>query len=192
VSGKRKYDRRTLTAYHEAGHALVAFDQGVRIYGVNVTPDRERRGNIRIDTLHLNRLIPTFEHDKGARNRFIMERHVMVLLGGNAAVCRLDPSRKTNTRTVPGEGSDFLTAQRLVGYFTGSKIESEKYLDWLAVRVEGIIRTPWRWYQLKKVAQALLENEKLGPRKVREIIKEAGQEWMEKQGNGESENRRTL
>ena len=96
MSARKKSDQRTLTAYHEAGHAVVAFDQGVRVYGIDVTPDQERLGNIRIDTLLLNRLVPTFEHDKGARNRFLMERHVMVLLGGNAAVCRLDPSKKTN------------------------------------------------------------------------------------------------
>ena len=182
MSIKQKINRRTLTSYHEAGHAVVAFDQGVRIYGINIKPDSDRLGHIRIDTLLLDRLVPTFEYDKGSRNRFLMERHVMVLLGGQTAVHRLDPSRKTKSGTAPQEGSDYLTAQRLVGYFTGSKKEGEKYLDWLEVRVAGIIRAPLKWYQVKVLAQALLEHEKLGARRIREILKQAGHEWVERKG----------
>ena len=72
MSSRKKPDQRTLTAYHEAGHAVVAFDQGVRIYGINVRPDEDRLGHIRIDTLLLDRLVPTFEYDKGSRNRFLI------------------------------------------------------------------------------------------------------------------------
>lgn len=184
MKGKKEPDQKVLTAYHEAGHAVVAFDQGVRIYGIDITPDRGRRGHIRIDTLLLDRLVPTFEHDKGSSNRFLMERHVMVLLGGRAAVRRLHPSRSLRSGPIPLEGSDHLTAKRLVGYFTGSKKEGEKYLDWLTVRVEGMIRSPWRWHQVKKLAQALLVHEKLGARRIREILREAEREWARKHGQG--------
>src|SRR5680860_341347 len=104
----KQYDRRTLAAYHEAGHAVVAYDQGVRVHGISIVPDEGRMGHIAIDTLLLNRLAPTFRFNKGARNRFTMERHVMVLQGGHAAVHHLDPTKKELAETVNGEGSCLL------------------------------------------------------------------------------------
>lgn len=177
---ENSYDRRTLAAYHEAGHAVVAYDQGVRVHGMSIVPDEGRMGHIAIDTLLLNRLAPTFSHNKGARNRFTMERHVMVLQGGHAAVHRLAPSRKELVETVNGEGSDQNIAMTLLQAFTARELEAERYYQWLDARTEGIIANPMRWYQIQSLAEALLEHEQLGARKVRMIIKEAGEEWCKK------------
>jgi hypothetical protein len=110
-----------------------------------------------------------------------MERHVMVLLGGYAAVRRLTPSGKGLTPHIRlGEGSDHATALNLVCTFTSGVEETEKYFQWLEARTDGLISSPMRWFQVQKLAGALLEHEKLGARKVREIIREAGKEWREK------------
>jgi hypothetical protein len=175
----KKIDRRTLAAYHEAGHAVVAYDQGVRVHGISIVPDEGRMGHIAIDTLLLNRLAPTFQSNKGAGNRFTMERHVMVLQGGHAAVHRLDPTRKGLADTVNGEGSDHNIAMNLVKAFAIGEQEAEKYYQWLDARTEGIMANPMRWFQVLTLAEALLEQEQLGARKVREIIKEAGERWCE-------------
>jgi hypothetical protein len=175
----KKYDRRTLSAYHEAGHAVVAYDQGVRVHGISIVPDEGRMGHVSIDTLLLNRLAPTFQYNKGARNRFTMERHVMVLQGGHAAVQRLIPTRKKLSETVNGEGSDHNIAMNLVKAFAEGDREAEKYFQWLDARTEGVIVNPLRWFQVRILAEALLKHEQLGARKVREIIKEAGERWCE-------------
>ena len=179
MTGKIKYDRRTIAAYHEAGHAVVAYDQGVRVHGISIVPDEGRMGHIAIDTLLLNRLAPTFQHNKGARNRFTMERHVMVLQGGHAAIHRLDSTRKELPDTVNGEGSDQNIAMSLVKAFAAGEVEAERYYQWLEARAEGILANPMRWFQVQILAEALLELEQLGARKVRMIIKEAGEEWLE-------------
>ncbi|MDF1525127.1 MAG: hypothetical protein RRA15_02730 [bacterium] len=178
------YDRRTLAAYHEAGHAVVAYDQGVRVHGISIIADEGRMGHIAIDTLLLNRLAPTFGHNKGANNRFTMERHVMVLQGGHAAVHHLDPAKKELAETVNGEGSDQNIAMSLVNAFAEGEKEAEKYYLWLDARTEGIMGNPMRWFQVQALAEALLEDEQLGARRVRMVIKEAGEEWVRAQGTG--------
>ncbi len=180
MTGPQKQDRRTISAYHEAGHAVVAYDQGVRVHGISIVPDEGRMGHIAIDTLLLNRLAPTFQFNKGARNRFTMERHVMVLQGGHAAVHRLDPVKKNLADTINGEGSDQNIAMSLLKAFAVGDREAEKYYQWLDARTEGIMANPMRWFQVKILAEALLEHEQMGARKVRMIIKEAGEEWCEK------------
>jgi len=169
-----------LSAYHEAGHAVVAFDQGVRVHGISIIPDEGRMGHVSIDTLLLNRLAPTFQYNKGARNRFTMERHVMVLQGGHTAVHRLDPTRKGQAKTINGEGSDHGIAMSLIKAFAVRELEIEKYYQWLNARTEGIIANPMRWFQIRTMAEALLEHKQVGARKVREIIKGAGEEWCER------------
>jgi len=173
----RKPDRGTIAAYHEAGHAVVAWDQGVRVHGISVVPDEGRMGHIAIDTLHLNRLAVTFPSNKGARNRFTMERHVMVLQGGLAAVRRLDQAGAGLEGKIRSEGSDPNIAMGLVRAFATSEQEAEKYYQWLDSRTAGIMANPMRWHQVQALAEALLELKQLGAKKVREIIREAGEKW---------------
>lgn len=184
MASQKEHDRRTLAAYHEAGHAVVAYDQGVRVHGISIVPDEGRMGHIAIDTLLLNRLAPTFQSNKGAGNRFTMERHVMVLQGGHAAVHLLEPVGKELAVTVNGEGSDQNIAMSLVKAFASSDQEAEKYYQWLDARTEGIIANPMRWYQVKILAEELLEQEQLGARRVREIIRQSGDQWC-KENEGE-------
>jgi hypothetical protein len=136
-------------------------------------------GHISIDTLLLNRLAPTFEHNKGARNRFTMERHVMVLQGGHAAVHHLTATGRDLADKVEGEGSDQNIAMSLIRAIAAGEQEADKYYQWLDARTEGIMANPMRWYQVRMLAEALLEMEQLGARKVREIIKEAEERWCE-------------
>ena len=183
MTDQNTFDRRTLAAYHEAGHAVVAYDQGVRVHGISIVPDEGRMGHIAIDTLLLNRLAPTFQSNKGARNRFTMERHVMVLQGGHAAVNSLDPSRKDLAETINGEGSDQNIAMSLLNAFAEGELEADKYYQWLDARTEGIVANPMRWYQVEALVEELLKEGSLGARKVRMVIREAGEEWCEEHGN---------
>ena len=180
-------DRRTLTAYHEAGHAVVAFDQGVRIFGISLVPGEGKMGHARVDTLFLDRRTATFPSDKGARNRFTLERHVMVLLGGGLAAEHLDPETGRKGETSHVKGSDHDKAFSLLLQFTGSRAEAEKYYEWLKVRAEGIVLNPRRWFQIKGLAEVLLEQEKLGTRKVMETLKDLEARWCEEHGGRDNE-----
>ncbi|MBN2721108.1 MAG: hypothetical protein JXR72_08405 [Proteobacteria bacterium] len=178
----RSGDRRTLTACHEAGHAVVAYDQGIRVFGISVVPGLGKRGHTCVDTLFLDRQFPSFSSDKGARNRFTLERHVMVLLGGRAAVERLDPEAAFGREGCPVPGSDHIKALDLILRFTGDPLEAEKYLEWLKVRTKGIVSKPVRWFQIEELAEVLLKEDKLGARKVMEILREREALWCRKHG----------
>jgi len=175
-------DRRILTACHEAGHAVVAYDQGIRVFGISLIPGREKMGHTSVDTLFLDRQFPSFPSDKGARNRFTLERHVMVLLGGRAAAERLDPEAVSGGESCPVPGSDHSKALELVLTFTGDLEEAEKYLEWLKVRTKGIVSKPLRWFQIEGVAEVLLEEDKLGARKVMEILRDRETLWCLEHG----------
>jgi len=90
------------------------------------------------------------------------------------------------TGAIPGEGSDHSTAMGLVAAFASGVEETEKYFQWLKARTEGLVNNPLRWHQIDQLAKALLEHERLGARKVREVIREAGEEWTESQGGKDS------
>lgn len=178
----RTGDRRTLTACHEAGHAVVAYDQGVRVFGISLVPGLGNMGHTCVDTRFLDRQLPSFRSDKGARNRFTLERHVMVLLGGWAAAERLDPALASGGEGCPVPGSDHSKALELILRFTGDPREAEKYLDWLKVRTKGIVSKPLRWFQIEGLADVLLKEDKLGARKVMEIIRDRETLWCREHG----------
>jgi len=159
----------------------MAFDQGVRVHGISIVPDEGRMGHIAIDTLLLNRLAPTFEHNKGARNRFTMERHVMVLQGGIASVRRLSPPGKYLPDTPKGEGSDQNIAMTLIKAFAAGEREAGKYYQWLDARTEGVLANPMRWHQVEELVRALLKEGNMGAKRVREVLKKAEEKWISTQ-----------
>jgi hypothetical protein len=175
-------DKRILTAYHEAGHAVVAFDQGIRVFGISLVPGQGKMGHARVDTLSLDRRFPTFRSNKGARNRFTLERHVMVLLGGSAAAARLDPEQGPDKRDCQLKGSDRRRALDLLEEFTESREEAEKYCDWLQVRTKGIVSSPRRWFQIVGLAGALMKHGRLGTRRVAEILRDLEDRWCREHG----------
>src|SRR5262245_52740101 len=80
------------TAYHEAGHAVVAFQFHLRVKSVTIIPDAERATSGSCS--HAQGFGPSIEYERSDRNRLRIERAVMCSLAG------LEAQRKYRSSSV--------------------------------------------------------------------------------------------
>src|SRR5579872_1796979 len=117
------------TAYHEAGHAVIAFVECLRIKKVDIVKTDERAGCVeRVIALHGEH--PDF--DAGGRVRRKIEKDVMVCVAGGVAQ-RLH--RRSSLRSWH-LASDYRFAVDLLSYLEGDDV-IPAHLKYLEVRVEA-------------------------------------------------------
>ena len=149
------------TAYHEAGHAVVALRVGLRIgrRGVSILPGEGSAG-----TAHV---LPTIRGspvsvDGAARFHRVAEKHAMVCLAGDLAQAHY---RRSSWRTHHGS-QDRQQAIALVSRIVSSKDELEAYLQLLLIRARNMVTSAAVWSQIVAVAEALLSRKTLTPAEV--------------------------
>ncbi len=153
-------------AYHEAGHAVLCWEERVRLKGASIVPDRTSAG--RITHSHpLKGINP--ELDSSTHSRVRMEKMVRILLAGTIA------QRKFNAkgyRHYHGR-QDHERATDLLMHYTGSTEEVEAYINLLYVQTRLALDLPWLWMAVIAVAKALLDKGELTGRETRAIIEQA-------------------
>jgi nucleoside-diphosphate-sugar epimerase len=154
-----------LTAYHEAGHAVVAFALRRAVVGVSIVPDGDSNGRL------VNRKLPdTFSHDvnNDGRTRWFVEREIMVFLAGGLALEKLQGHRRALH-----DGEDRRRAINPAGYVCSDEEEIGAYLAWLGARTKLLLNQPWNWRAVADLARALLEHRELSGRVARRIYQAA-------------------
>lgn len=103
--------RSEATAYHEAGHAVVAFWLGLRVHSVTIVPDAVG-GTVGV-CRHSAGIGRSVDYDRSDRNRLRMERAVMCSLAG------IEAQRKHRASSVRNyhAHSDYEKAVDLVSEF---------------------------------------------------------------------------
>lgn len=168
---QKRHSKLERTAYHEAGHALVAYVERRRLRHVSIIPDEDTQGHC------LSGKPPGDFHpdyDDGPRTRAWLERAIAVSLGGAAAEEHL-----TGRHPKSGADEDWRRAIDSASYVTGSIEETEAYLNWLWIRTKALLKQPWYWAAVKALAAELLERRRIGERRARRIIRNAMSEHME-------------
>lgn len=149
------------TAYHEAGHAAVAWHQGIRVRHVSIVPDAEYLGRVvHGDPLRGIRL----DFDNSDRTRLRAERLCRVLLAGF-----LVEKRHTGRGNRIGASADHEAAVKLMDRFVTDNDEAEAWLNLLAIQTRNIIALPHITAAIDALATALLEHRELSGRRVVEI-----------------------
>jgi hypothetical protein len=151
-----------LTAYHEAGHAVVAFALRRAVKDVSIVPDDDSNGRL------VNHKLPdTFCPDvnNDGRTRSFVEREIMIFLAGGVALEKFQ-----GHRGALGDGEDLRYATDLASYVCGNLEESCAYVAWLRARTKLLLNQPWNWRAVVDLVRALLEHKELSGRAARQIF----------------------
>jgi hypothetical protein len=149
------------TAYHEAGHAVVAWLQGVGLSRASIVLEPGRHGHVRHHWM-FGGMPPPDSVLPGASAKFRLEKNVRISLAGPLA------QKKFNARTYRswhGE-SDHNQAADGVNYLAGPDDEFTAYWKLLEVQTRNLLNL--NWPLVEAVAAALLERRRL---KGSEIVK---------------------
>jgi hypothetical protein len=144
------------TAYHEAGHTLVAWLLRVKVRSATIVPDREAEsdGHIRHEGLLLGKFPEAVESD---RQRIRMEKFIMVSLAGPIAQMMYNPRSFRRYHA----GFDWPTALNLSMMCTRSSSTSERHLAYLEARTKDLLEAPGIRELLRILATELLARKTL-------------------------------
>jgi ATP-dependent Zn protease len=148
------------TAYHEAGHAVVAFFNRVRFKHATIIKGDDSLGHV------LLAKSPKWfqpEYENTARVQFFAEQRIVIDYAGQLA-----EGKFRGRRPRWGMGQDNEHAVDMAFYFCGSQKTVEAYLHYCWCRSSDAVNA--RWAQIQAVAAALLERKTLTLDEVREIV----------------------
>ncbi len=167
---KRPSKALVATAYHEAGHALVAYMERIRIKRVTIKPGETYSGGIVTKPC----VDSSVEYDNSRKQTVRVERAVRVLLAGAAAQRRFSPH---GYRHFHGE-SDRHGAINLISYLTRTSEETAAYFKLLNIQAKNKIKVPWVWAAIQALAEALLSHETISGKRARAIIRRSIQNFV--------------
>ncbi len=126
------------TAYHEAGHAVVALVLGRPVQRVSILPDRVRLGHCE------------FKKGKFKPSEDWLEREILIALGGVAAEARL-----TGEYAWGGASQDYRYVHGLAVQRAGAK-QAPRLEQRLLAKAEHILGQESNWRAVELIAAELL------------------------------------
>lgn len=151
--------RKKATAYHEAGHAVAAWRQGLKFKRVTIKPDADSLG-------HVLKGFPKWfrpDNDQSDRVRLHAERHIIMDFAGQLAEAKFRGRRPRY-----GMGADNQNAVDMALYLCGSQKAVEAFLRFCWCVSQEFVNG--RWGKIEALAAALLERETLNYEDAIEVI----------------------
>lgn len=164
--GRSPSKRLQATAYHEAGHAVVACALRRNLHRVTIVADDDDDS---LGACHYGigaRIQPEWESDTQVRR--VIERDVLTSLAGMMAERRF-----TGRMNRQGADSDRMKAAWAASYLYDGEV-LDAYLRFMLLRVDSMVAVPMNWHAIEAVAAALLNNGSLSGRTTRRIIRDSG------------------
>ena len=137
------------TAYHEAGHAVVALVLGRQVHHVSILPNRERLG------------VCEFRKPTTRPSEDWVEREILISLGGIAA-----EARHTGVHAWGSAGRDIQYVQALAIERAGER-RADRYALRMLSKAEHLIGQDENWRAIELIAKALLETGSISGRAAR-------------------------
>ncbi len=140
------------TAYHEAGHAVVALALGRPVHRVSVLPNRERLG--------------VCEFGKGVfrPTKDWLEQEILISLGGIAA-----EARKTGNYAWAEAGRDLRYVRRLAIQRAGER-QAERLERRMLAKAENLLADEELWRAVELIASQLVQLGSVSGRAVRHLF----------------------
>lgn len=155
-------DRELLaTAYHEAGHVVVAWSQGIRVHSASIVPSEGTDGRFTFTHLLARSQLDSSRSDA---ERLKAERHVRVSLAGHLAQHRFD---RKSVRDWHAE-QDRHDSVNLLSHFVASDRELNAWLRLLEIQTEQILKL--RWPFVRALARDLMHRKQMSGNEVRACL----------------------
>ncbi len=140
-------DPKTLTAYHEAGHAVMALLMGRSIQKVSIIPSQNRLG------------VCTIKKGRAKQVQDKLEAEMLILLAGMAA-----EGRKSGKYNVQGAAQDLAGVEKLAMSRSGNARQAQKLFQRMLDKTQHLLSNKATWKAVKVIANELLVNESISGR----------------------------
>lgn len=171
---KRSEKQRRATAYHEAGHAVAAYELRRGFRRISIVEDEDSLGSV-LYRKWGEKFDPNVTEPGRARK--LIEKAIMTALAGAEAE-HVHTKRRNNA----GGSSDSHSAVTLASYIIDDfEEELPAYIEWLRIRTRNILTTPANWRAVEFLAEALLEKEEMSAAAARKVIVEGRRAWFDEQ-----------
>ncbi len=145
-----------ITAYHEAGHAVVALAQGRAVQRVSIVPNETRLGACEIKK---GRVKPSDDD---------LETAILIFLGGLAAEARF-----TGRYGWGGAAQDLTEIRSMCLSRAGNEKRADKLARRMLDKVEHLLDQPGHWEAVKRIAAELQKSTTISGRAARHLFDDA-------------------
>lgn len=156
--------RRQATAYHEAGHAVMALLMGRPIEKVTICPAQMQAGGSRLGACKIQKGRTKASQDP-------METEVMVLLAG-----MVGESQLTHRYCQDGAAQDLMMVERLLSRRTSRERDLQKQAKRMLKKTEHVLSDDTNRRAIASIAMELIRKDTISGRAVRQLFAEASQE----------------
>src|SRR5262245_22629066 len=146
---------RRITAYHEAGHAVLALALGRSVDWVSIRPDRQFLG------------LTAFRKAVFRPSEDWLEREAIISLGGVAAEARI-----TGDYCWHGAAKDYDYVFELAKSRAGDGKKAERLVKRFLSKAEHLLDRPGHWAAVEKIAAELLRLGEISGRAARHFFEE--------------------
>jgi ATP-dependent Zn protease len=144
------------TAYHEAGHAVIAFVFERPVQKVSILPDQRRLGHCELRS-GVNR---------ASQDR--LEADILIMLAGVAA-----EAIHSGSYNWPGAAQDLQSVRRLAEMRSG-KGQADKLTRRLLAKAEHLLLQTRNWNAVDQIAVELVKKKTISGRAVRHYFEQSG------------------
>ncbi|MGJ8672873.1 M50 family metallopeptidase [Rubritalea sp.] len=138
---------KELTAYHEAGHAVMAILMGRSVQKVSIIPSQNRLGAV------------TMQKGRAKQVQDKLEAEMLILLAGMAA-----EGRKSGQYNLVGASQDLRMVEKLALSRAGNPKQATKLIHKTLDKTQHLLSNKANWSAVKAIAKELLENESISGR----------------------------
>ena len=152
------------TAWHEAGHAVMAVLVGRPIQKVTIAAANMQTGGVRLGAVKIQKGRSKSSSDP-------LEDEVLILLAGMVAEARF-----TDAYCRKGAGHDLRSVRRLLSTRANSERQLEKLERRMLDKTEHLLNEPQHIAAVEHVAKELLEKRTISGRAVKHLVEQASQQ----------------